>query len=82
MKAGGRRTSPDAGNAGNDEPNVAAAVAVFEPFEAVDTDRAIALYDAGFKSIEDLDKAEISDLVKVKGIGEATATKIKEQLAA
>ena len=42
--------------------------------------RARALYSAGFKTIEDLRKAEISDLIKIPQIGPETAKLIKEQV--
>ena len=42
--------------------------------------RARALYNAGFKSIDDLKKARVSDLVRVPLIGPETAKSIKEQV--
>ncbi len=43
--------------------------------------RARGLFDAGFKSLESLKKAEVSDLSKVKGVGPKLAKNIKDQLA-
>ncbi|MFQ5888103.1 MAG: helix-hairpin-helix domain-containing protein, partial [Candidatus Hydrothermarchaeales archaeon] len=43
--------------------------------------RARGLFDAGFKTLESLKKAEVSDLSKVKGVGPKLAKSIKDQLA-
>ncbi len=42
--------------------------------------RARALYEEGFKSISDLRKAKIEDLIKIRGIGYEVAKKILEQV--
>jgi N utilization substance protein A len=39
----------------------------------------LSLQEAGFKSIEDIAKADIQDLVKIKGIGEKKAKKLIEE---
>lgn len=44
--------------------------------------RARNLYSAGFKTLDDLKKAKIEDLIKVKGIGLEIAKNIKEELEA
>ena len=43
--------------------------------------RARRLFDAGFKTIENIQKANVSDLSKVPGVGPKLANSIKEQVA-
>ena len=53
---------------------------MFSLLPDVGRSRAEALWDAGFKSFEDLQKASVDDIANVKGIGPALAEKIKENL--
>ncbi|MCS7120450.1 MAG: DEAD/DEAH box helicase [Nitrososphaerota archaeon] len=48
--------------------------------EGVGRVRARILYDAGFKSIEDLKRADLEELMRLPMIGKSTAKKIKEQI--
>lgn len=48
--------------------------------EGIGRRRARYLFNAGYKSLEDLKKASVEQLEKVKGIGKEIALKIKEQL--
>jgi len=48
--------------------------------EGIGKKKAEALYEAGFRSLEDLRRATVEEISKVEGIGEALARKIKEQL--
>jgi len=47
--------------------------------EGVGRVRARALYNAGYRTIEDLAKATVSDLTKIRGIGDKIAVSILEQ---
>ena len=47
--------------------------------EGVGRVRARALYTAGYRSIEDLAKANVNDLVRIRGIGDKIASSIIEQ---
>ncbi|MCS7123346.1 MAG: DEAD/DEAH box helicase [Candidatus Aenigmarchaeota archaeon] len=48
--------------------------------EGIGRIRARNLYNAGFKTLEDIKKARIEDLIKVKGIGIELANKIKNEI--
>jgi len=48
--------------------------------KGIGTAKAQALYDAGFSSIESIQKASIDDLMSVEGISETIATSIQDQL--
>ena len=53
----------------------------WESFESLDVEKIQALKDIGLDSVEKLDKASITAITKAKGIGEATAKKIKKELS-
>jgi len=55
-------------------------ISQFTQLEGVGRKKAEALYEAGFRSLEELKKASVEELSKVEGIGETLAKKIKEQL--
>jgi len=52
----------------------------FAKLPGIGTSKAITLFEAGFQSVEDLEKASIKKLAKVKGISKGTAKKIKKHL--
>ncbi|HHH79929.1 MAG TPA: 50S ribosomal protein L32e [Thermoplasmatales archaeon] len=56
------------------------AIKEFTKLEGIGKAKAEALYQAGYISVESLKKASVEDLVKVKGVTEALASKIKEQV--
>ncbi|MBC7114754.1 MAG: large subunit ribosomal protein L32e [Archaeoglobi archaeon] len=56
-------------------------ISQFMKLEGVGRKKAEALYEAGYRSFEDLQKAEIEELSSVEGIGRALAERIKEQLS-
>jgi hypothetical protein len=53
---------------------------IFEEFNSVNDDVAIKLYDDGYDSIYKLQKANIKDLTKIKGINKRLAKKIKDEI--
>ncbi|HEC82129.1 MAG TPA: 50S ribosomal protein L32e [Thermoplasmatales archaeon] len=56
------------------------AIKEFTKLEGIGKAKAEALYQAGYTSVESLKKASVEDLVKVKGVTEALANKIKKQV--
>ncbi|MCK4442928.1 MAG: tetratricopeptide repeat protein, partial [Thermoplasmata archaeon] len=58
-------------------PAMDGAVKEFTEIKGIGKSKAVILYEAGFQSMEDLEKASIKKLSKVKGISKTTAKKIK-----
>jgi len=56
-------------------------ISQFMKLEGIGKKKAEALYEAGYRSLEDLQKATVEELSSVEGIGKALAEKIKEQLS-
>jgi transcription termination factor NusA len=54
-------------------------IKVFADIGTIDNDTAILLYDNGYKSIEDLKKASIKDLMKIEGMNKKVAKTIKKE---
>jgi hypothetical protein len=52
----------------------------FKDIQNIDDVTAIILYDAGYKSLESLNKASVNDLSKVKGIKKKQAKNIKKEI--
>jgi small subunit ribosomal protein S3Ae len=63
-----------------DPDTVKAIIGSFEALPVIGPARAQALFDAGFRSVEDLKKADVEALAKVEGFTEALAKKVLEVL--
>jgi len=63
-----------------DPDTVKAIIGSFEALPVIGPVRAQALFDAGFRSVEDLKKADVEALAKVEGFNEALAKKVLEVL--
>ena len=55
-------------------------IEVFKEIEAIDNDTAELLYNNGYTSVDDLKKASIKDLSKIKGIKSKTVKRIKKEI--
>jgi transcription termination factor NusA len=55
-------------------------IKVFEKLKSIDYKVAIALYDNGIRSIDDLKKVSIKDLIKIEGINKKIVKKIIKDL--
>ena len=54
---------------------------VFKGVDSIDSKTAILLYNSNIKSIDDLNKISIRDLIKIKGINRKTAKKIIKEVS-
>jgi tetratricopeptide (TPR) repeat protein len=61
-------------------PEMDETVREFTKLPGIGKSKAIAMFEAGFESIEDLEKTSIKKLAKVKGVSKGLAKKVKQHL--
>ncbi len=63
-----------------DPETVAAIISSFEAIPGIGPSKAQALFDSGYRSVEEIKELSAEDLAKVEGISEALAEKVREAL--